>query len=206
MTDMAGRSYSSPLRERQAQQTRDLILDALTELLETSRVDEITTRALAGAAGVSERTVYRHFPDRDALLGGLTERLVAQTGSGPPDLTASADDLPRLAVELMTGLDEHHVVARAEALFNADPRRFGPATRENSEEFRAMVARSFPELDAGQQLRLTAVLRCLLSAQAWLRMREEFGVPGVESGPVVGWVVETLVQAIRRGDGPPNGV
>ena len=205
MGQVSGRPYSSPLRERQAQQTRDLILDALTELLGSQRADEVTTRTLAGAAGVSERTVYRHFPDRDALLGGLTDRLVATTGNGPPQFAVSAEDLPRAAVELMAGLDDHHVIARAEALFNADPRRFGAATRENTEEFKAMIARSFPELDARERLRLTAVIRCLLSAQAWLRMREEFGVPGVESGPVVGWVLETLVQAIRSGNGPPNG-
>ena len=32
-----------------------------------------------------------------------------------------------------------------------------------------------------------AVIRCLVSTQAWLRMHEEFGVPGTESGPVVAW-------------------
>ena len=64
------RPYSSPLRERQAQQTRELILDAVTELLENHRIDEVTTREIAQSAKVSERTVYRHFPDRDALLTG----------------------------------------------------------------------------------------------------------------------------------------
>jgi hypothetical protein len=44
--------------------------------------------------------------------------------------------------------------------------------------------------------------RCLLSAQAWLRMREEFGVPGVESGPTVAWVIDTLFAEIRHGRGP----
>ena len=70
-----GKPYTSTLRQRQAAQTRELILDAVTSLLGDRRADEVTTRDLATAAGVSERTVYRHFPDRDALLEGLSQRL-----------------------------------------------------------------------------------------------------------------------------------
>jgi hypothetical protein len=94
------------------------------------------------------------------------------------------------------------VAARAEALFNADPRRFSPATRANSERFRAVVAGVLPELNERDHLRLTAVIRCLLSAQAWLRMREEFGVPGEESGPVVAWVLDAIFNEIRQGHPP----
>ena len=42
MSDTTSRQYSSPLRERHAQQTRDLILDAVTDLLESHRIDEVT--------------------------------------------------------------------------------------------------------------------------------------------------------------------
>jgi hypothetical protein len=33
-------------------------------------------------------------------------------------------------------------------------------------------------------------------------MREEFGVPGVEAGPLMRWAVDTLVDAVRAGDLP----
>jgi hypothetical protein len=46
------------------------------------------------------------------------------------------------------------------------------------------------------------VIRCLVSTQAWLRMREEFGVPGTESGPVVAWVIDTIIREIRAGNTP----
>jgi hypothetical protein len=41
-----------------------------------------------------------------------------------------------------------------------------------------------------------------VSTQAWLRMREEFGVPGVESGPVVAWVIDTIIRELRAGNTP----
>ena len=34
------------------------------------------------------------------------------------------------------------------------------------------------------------------------RMREEFDVPGTESGPVVAWVIELITDALRRGERP----
>ena len=66
-----------------------------------------------------------------------------------------------------------------------------------------MIAAILPELAPRNRLRLTAVIRCLVSAQAWLRMREEFGVAGDESGPVVAWVLDAMVNEIRRGNPPP---
>ena len=91
---------------------------------------------------------------------------------------------------------------RAEALLNADPRRFADDTRRHSEEMLGVVAAEFPELDERQHVQLAGLLRIIGSSQAWLRMREEFGVPGAEAGPLMRWAVETLVQAVRAGDLP----
>ncbi len=207
MSETSSRQYSSPLRERHAQQTRDLILDAVTELLEFHRIDEVSTREIAQSAGVSERTVYRHFPDRDALLTGLTGRLLRFLGQGPDPMHSRIDTIDGLkaaAVQLMAGLEKFHVAARAEALFNADPRRFSPDTRANSMHFPVVIDAILPELGDRDRLRLTAVIRCLLSAQAWLRMREEFGVTGDESGPIVAWVLDAIVNEIHRGNPPPQ--
>jgi AcrR family transcriptional regulator len=208
MTGKAARQYSSPLRERHAQQTRDLILDAVTDLLESRRIDEITTREIAQSAGVSERTVYRHFPDRDALLAGLTARLMRSFEGRQDPLTPTidtVDDLKAAVITLMAGLEEFHVAARAEALFNADPRRFSPDTRANSAQFPGVIAAILPELGPQDCRHLAAVIRCLLSAQAWLRMREEFGVSGHDAGPMVAWVLDAIVNEVHRGHLPPQG-
>ena len=55
--DETRRTYSSPLRKSRASRTRDLILDALTELLANHRVDEVSTKQIAELAGVSQPTV-----------------------------------------------------------------------------------------------------------------------------------------------------
>ncbi len=193
--------YTSALRDRQTAQTREFILDAVTALLGDRRADDVTTRDIAAAAGVSERTVYRHFPDRDALLHGLAQRL--HLGGVKPSFgIGGVDDIAPTSRRLMELLDENYVTARAEAVFNADPRRFAADTQANSREMCETIAKDFPKLGEREQLRIAAVIRCLVSTQAWLRMREEFGVPGTESGPVVAWVIDTIIRELRAGNGP----
>jgi AcrR family transcriptional regulator len=199
----SGKPYTSPLRERQVAQTRELILDAVTTLLGDRRADEVTTREIAAEAGVSERTVYRHFPDREALLEGLTQRLPQPDGLKPSFAAGGLDALAPTSCRLMELLDEHYVTARAEAVLNADPRRFAADTRANTRDMCTLLAEELPQLGEREQLRIAAVIRCLVSTQAWLRMREEFGVPGTESGPVVAWVVDTVIRELRAGNTPP---
>lgn len=200
---MATRPYSSPLRDRQAQQTRDHLLDTLTELLETKGADEITTRELARAAEVSERTVYRHFPDRQALRVGLADRLEGYLGGNlKRPQVESIDDFGPAAIALLGMLDEYRVEARAEALLNSDPRRYSPDTTKNSEHFKRLILSAFPDLDEREVVCVSGVVRCLLSTQAWLRMREEFDIPGAESGPTVAWVIDLIFDALRRGEHP----
>jgi AcrR family transcriptional regulator len=194
--------YTSTLRDRQVAQTRELILDAVTTLLGDRRADEVSTRDIAATAGVSERTVYRHFPDRDALLEGLSQRWSNLDGVRPSFGVGGLDDIAPTSRRLMAVLDEHYVTARAEAVFNADPRRFASDTQTNSSEMLQLLATELPDLSEREQVRIAAVMRCLVSTQAWLRMREEFGVPGTESGPVVAWVIDTIIRELRAGNTP----
>ena len=58
------------LRERQKAQTHELIVDAMVEAFARGDLERITHDAMAKRTGVSRQTVYRHFPDREALMKG----------------------------------------------------------------------------------------------------------------------------------------
>ena len=62
-------AYHSPLRQEQAAATRARILEACVALMEKG--GDLTYASVALAAGVQERTVYRHFPARSDLQAGL---------------------------------------------------------------------------------------------------------------------------------------
>ena len=78
----------------------------------------------------------------------------------------------------------------------------GRLTQRTSATLLHLVREAFPELDERRHMQLTGLLRSLGSSHSWLRLREEFGVPGTESGPLTRWAIETILAAVRRGDLP----
>ncbi|MFD4643062.1 TetR/AcrR family transcriptional regulator [Lentzea sp. NPDC058436] len=68
MKDEVKRSYSSPLREQAAAQTRLLVRDAGHRLFARDGFAATSMRRIAHEAGVSERTVYTHYRNKVELF------------------------------------------------------------------------------------------------------------------------------------------
>jgi len=72
------------LSERHSDLSQRVILDAAVELLERAPVTELSVRAIARQAAISERTVFRYFATRDELLEAVAQD-VARRLQRPPD-------------------------------------------------------------------------------------------------------------------------
>ena len=71
--------YSSPVRDQQKEATREQIMRAVARRLESGgALEEINFAELAAEVGVGERTDYRYFPTREALLGAFWAWLQSQ--------------------------------------------------------------------------------------------------------------------------------
>lgn len=109
------------LRESQKQQTRELILAAARQLFEQLGYDQTTIRAVAARAGVGIGTVFGHCPDKASLL-----------------VASWLDDLDRVLVEAMAGLDQAapvidqflHIVRAYFVYYAKRPRLFKPLIKE----------------------------------------------------------------------------
>lgn len=65
-------------RSRKKQQTRLALMAAGDQLFATQGFDETTTNDIAELADVSQRTLFRHFPTKEALLYGDMEDVLAE--------------------------------------------------------------------------------------------------------------------------------
>ena len=59
---------------------RDDIVDGATRLLNSGTEQSVTLRAVAREVGISAPAIYQHFPDRDAILLAVTQRVFAELG------------------------------------------------------------------------------------------------------------------------------
>src|SRR6478672_12330292 len=79
------------LKDRHSDATQKLILETAIELLEAGSVSDVTARAVAKQAGMSERTVFRYFATRDDLLDAIAAEAAARMQ--PPLPPATIDEL-----------------------------------------------------------------------------------------------------------------
>jgi AcrR family transcriptional regulator len=194
---MAVRSYESPLRAEQMEQTRRRILEAVAEALADEDTGEVTIPLVAVRARVSVRTVYRHFPTKEALFDAFAEwaednlRLVFH--SYPETL----EGIVEMAPELYQRYDENEALMRA----ILSPRGQELRARSRGRRLRAFE-RAMGELSAGlepaERRRALAVVYLLVSAPAWQAMRTQSGLDGVDAGKAAAWAVRVLTDELRR--------
>jgi AcrR family transcriptional regulator len=84
--------------------TRDLVLTTALEIIDRDGVDGLSMRRLARALDRDPMILYRHAPNKAALLDGVAETVIAQLTVDPADpdwaaqLRAVARDYRRLAL------------------------------------------------------------------------------------------------------------
>jgi AcrR family transcriptional regulator len=134
--------------------------------------DDISYRTLGDAVGVSERTVYRHFPTRSHLLEGVAGWIESTEFPMPPFVTIPQfQDASRarfLAFDSSPAFA--FVCARAATISptgEAEPTFFTRALV-------AMLATNHPSVNERDLQRMAAALRYFASTQFWARMRTGF--------------------------------
>jgi len=189
--------YNSALRQAQAEQTRERIARAAASLLDAAGgTGAITFRAVAEAAGVTEMTVYRYFPTREALLRGLWSALNREMAPGI-GLPSSRAELIGQHPDLFGGFDAQapRIIASVTTPQGREMRN--TLNKERRKAFTAIVNECAPDLPPAEKKRRAAILQLLHSAHAWLSLREQWDLDGSEAGKATRWAIETLITNLR---------
>jgi AcrR family transcriptional regulator len=184
-----------PLRERHSQQVRASILDALVTRLERESPEDIALDSLAIDAGVSRRTLYRHFPSKSALLAAAEDRLVSRLGlpiefAGPEDISAGFRQSSRQ-------LERYPTMARA--LRQTTATRLRPPLRARRLEALERTLEPLTlGLDEAEAQQMVAVIGYVCSANAWVTIGDESALPSEQIRDGVTWAIETLLAEVQR--------
>lgn len=84
-------STSTQTRSYHHGDLRSALVEAGLKALESAPIEDLSLRALAREVGVSPTAVYRHFPDKQALLGALAAEGIEQLGQYQQAAAASAE-------------------------------------------------------------------------------------------------------------------
>lgn len=198
------RAYHSPLRQQQAARTRHAILEAASRLIVRAGLADFVMRDVATEAGVSERTVYNHFPSRQAVLDGLADHVDDRLR----DLDLQED--PRTVehftdriVAIVRAFDEIGDPARAMARLAAAQGTRSAAARERTQHFRERFAHVLDPLPPAEANRCFAILRHIVSSTTWLALREQFELSPDDTARAMGWALDTLLADLHdRGPSP----
>jgi AcrR family transcriptional regulator len=191
------RPYESPLRAEQMEATRRRILQATADVLADEATDEVTVPRVAMRARVSVRTVYRHFPTKEALFDAFGEwaeenlRLVLHSY---PD---TLDAVREMAPALYRMYDEREPLIRA--LLSKRGQEIRARTRRRRlSTFEKAMREVTENLEPAERRRALAVVYLLVSAPAWQAMKDQWGLEGEEAGRAAAWAVGVLTDELRR--------
>ena len=199
--DTARSSYSSPLRARQKEQTRDLILAAVGQILARDDFSAATIAEVARVAEVTERTIYRHFPTREDLLREFWKVTLQRLSGDLLDNPEPLDEMLELTRRLFTMFDAEEGVMRA---ISASPE--GRMIRKGPNEVRLGKVQQFlePMLEGNserERQNIAAAVFTLCSVSVWMHMRDYCGFDGPRAGEAAAGAIELIVEAARRRGG-----
>jgi AcrR family transcriptional regulator len=190
------RRYSNELREAQVRLTREKILEALEALLDEGTIDDLSVPAIAERSGVSVATIYRHFPNRESLITGITKWLEEKAGHPAAPLTL--DDLAEGMPDRFRFFTTHADAIRlGKQLQSWKPiREYGQVERDR--EVTAVLAPLTDHLDPARARALHGVFRVLFGFDLYMVLADRFDTDGEAMSEAVGFVARAAIAELER--------
>jgi AcrR family transcriptional regulator len=163
----------APLSARLADHTQQLILGSAIELLEEATFSDLTVRAVAARAGMSERTVFRYFATRDDFLDAVAGAVTARIDLPPSP--ATLEELLRFPDVLYRRFEAGAALTRAALHTELFARMRNAHARERWVAVRQIVDAHAPRRSEAEREIAAANIRYHLSATSWHYYRFYFG-------------------------------
>lgn len=187
-------SEQQTLQQAKADVVRTRVIEGVVSLLDAGR--PLTFKEVAQETGVPERTVYRYFPTRTALLAAVFEWTNEQIGHEGPRPTTEAG-LVALVRQAFRGFDEHAPVVRQMLI---EPGGRSARLADVADRRRAaiqLVRNEAPGLDRATRDRVAAAIQILTVAATWQSLNDYWDLDGPDAAETSALAIELLLEAAR---------
>jgi AcrR family transcriptional regulator len=195
------RQYRSRVREQQTAQTRERIVRAgvaIVECLPAWDWSAMTFQAVAERAGVSKRTVFRHFATERELHDAVMQRF--QERAGVSYERVDLDDVAAVARRVFEALSSFAVSSWT--VGSEDP-TFTAMDRARGDALRGAIASAAPHWTSQEQTLAAGVLDVLWSPPAYERLVAQWGASSSDAIKAIEWAIGLVAYGIKSGP-PPN--
>jgi len=181
------------------QRTRRAILEAMVDVIMEADGIGFSVQAVADRARVTHRTIYNHFPTREALCDAFSDyvdELLAESTGATAEPTWSLASLPQLVEGLYRTLALRDRHARAYVMLMIGNRRPMTAWRNRSLMAEKLVAREQSGQVPLTPRQVTAIVRMFASTMGWHLLTEQCGLSTDEAATASAWATRTLLNAV----------
>lgn len=186
-------------RTNQLDRTRSAIIEA-TRAMVFGETDPgaLTMQAVADAAGVSHRTLYRHFESRQDLVNAVGAQLDEElTDVVATDVLDSFETWTGQVSSIMTFGAMHREKLRRGLIVGIKGAEF---RTDRDDAYWGLFREQFPHLDETEARQDFIALRHLLGSSNVILMGERFGMSPEELVPAIQRSIDTLIADIERRD------
>jgi AcrR family transcriptional regulator len=183
--------------------TRKLLIETTMQLMQSGRVPSVTD--VAEAAEVSRATAYRYFPTQAALVQAAVDEALGPILQWRSDLTEAEGRIEDLLAFAYPRLDEYEATLRAALLQAMDQwsrRRAGtlgdeaPIVRGHRRDLLASaLAPLRGTMNAAEYDRLRQSLSLIFGTEAFVVLKDIWGLDGERARDVALWSAHALVRA-----------
>lgn len=197
----AKRSYESPLREDQARATRERILEALIVVITSDGVAELSVPAVAGEAGVSVPTIYRHFGTKQGLVEALGPYVAGKAGlMWPARPLASIDEIREMIAVMYQRSAVMDPALRAAMATDVGQEARKSLMPRRLEAIEKLLEPVIDGLDVEQGRRLRDSFLLLTSSAAMRVYKDYLGMTTEEAAAAATWAFDAIVSGLHESE------
>jgi AcrR family transcriptional regulator len=196
----APRPYRSPVREQKTAQTRERIVQAgvaIVERLPDMEWSAMTFQAVADGAGVSKRTVFRHFATERELHDAVMQRF--QERAGVSYERVNLHGVASVARRVFEALSTFAVASWGT---EPDDPTFTAMDRARGDALRGAVSAAAPDWSPEQRALVAGVLDVLWSPLSYERLVVHWGASSSDAIKAIEWAIWLVVRSVELGQAP----